>query len=1040
MLKPFIRVGLFLVLGCLLAPRGDAAEAVRVGVYQNPPKVFTSPDGRITGIFPEILEEIAARRGWTIDYVPGTWQEGLDRLDAGELDLMVDMAVSPERETRFAFSREPVLVNWGAAFSRSDLRIGSFLDMADRTVAVMRESVHTEGDRGIKALTKAFGVPCRFIEVDDYHEVMMLLDARQADVGIVNRLFGTLHGGDYDVAATPIVFNPQVLVFGARKDDARGQTLLEAIDATLAAEKQAADSAYHQILSYYLGGGTRVRMGRTEQYLRRLDLPPELAAWLRAHPVIRFGVDPGFAPFEMLTPDGEFRGMAADVLRLVSQMTGLRFERVGFETWPETVQAVRDGTLDLLPCIGFSEERRQFLVYSRPYLNFARVIVTRLDSPVAALGDLDGKTVAVQTESSHHAFLKEHTSLDPRLFDTFAAGLLAVSRGEADAVIGNLAVATHFIRELGLTNLKLAGYAAPEPQALAFGVRKDWPELAAILDLALDAISQKQRNEILARWLPLPRAADASLDLTQAEREWLLMHPRIRVAWDRGWAPIEFAAPDGSPQGISMEYLAALEDMLGVEFAFAPAADWQTTYGKLLRRELDMSSCLGVTEERLRHFDFTESYMESPVVFFARDDTPYLRGMEDLKGLTVAVVEGYATHEWIRRDHPDLALVSATSIADAFERLRRGEVDVFIENVLAGNYYLSLHHHRNIQIAGETPYLNKLRMAVRNDWPEFSGILRKALRALPESDKTAFYRKWVWLRYEHGFDYSLFGWIVCGALAVILVFVYWNRRLKTEVTRRRDAQEALARSEAALRDSYADLKKVEALKDNLVHMIVHDMRSPLSTVTGALDLMDASPGDGDRTERRLARAGLQRLTGMVQALLDISRLEAGQMPLNRTDLDLRNALDDAVRDMAIQANLAGVTLAVSGDGTRAHADPDILHRILANLIGNALKASPQGASVELRCYTDGNRAVLDVQDHGRGIPREFHATLFEKFTTVENGGPQKTSVGLGLAFCKLAVRAHGGEIMVDSEPGQGSTFRIVLPRSETPAPGVESQS
>jgi polar amino acid transport system substrate-binding protein/two-component system sensor histidine kinase EvgS len=727
--------------------------------------------------------------------------------------------------------------------------------------------------------------------------------------------------------------------------------------------------------------------------------------------------------------------MSADFLHLVTQKTGLKFEQVMHKNWSESVQAVKNREVDLLPCIGYSADRQRFLSYSDPYLRFARVIVTLMDSTVRDLSALDGRQVAIQADSSHHAFLIEHTTIQPRLYETFEECLLAVSRGEVDATVGNLAVMTHYIQNMALTNLKLAGYADPRPQNLSFGVRKDWPELTSIINRALKSVTMQQRNAILAKWLPLHRTAATAIDLTQEEREWLLMHPRIRVGWDRSWAPIEFAGPDGTPQGISMEYLKAVEKVLGIQFDMGKSTDWQTTYEKLKNRQIDMSSCLAITPERLEYLDFTDTYLSSPVVFFAREDMPYIRNISELGDLRVAVVGNYATDEWVSRDFPEMPLIRVTTMAEAFHMVSRGEVDVFIGSVLPGNYYLSKHRHRNIKIAGETPYAYKLRMAVRNDWKLFSGILQKALAYLPEDDKTAFYRNWVWVRYEHGFDYTLFGKIVAGAVAVILVFVFWNRRLTTEVRRRKQAQAALVSSENALRASYADLKKLEQLKDNLTHMIVHDMRSPLMTISGVLDLLEHTPGQADTDNLNLAQAGVQTATDMAQALLDIGKLENGKMPLNQVKIDIKAAVQTAIRAMELQACLVDVHLVHSGQAVMGEADPDIIHRVLVNLIGNALKASPPGAAVEVRTMDGDFQMVVEVRDSGCGIPRQFHKKLFDKFTTVERDGHPRTSVGLGLAFCKLAVEAHGGKIMVESNQEQGSIFRFHIPKSRcVPAP------
>ncbi len=120
---------IYLVTGALLVGVfGVCAggELLRVGAYENPPKVFTSPDGRTTGLFPEVLEAIAREHEWDIRYLHGTWNENLERLRAGEIDLMLDVAVSEERAEDFAFANESVLVNWGTVYAREGFPIRTF--------------------------------------------------------------------------------------------------------------------------------------------------------------------------------------------------------------------------------------------------------------------------------------------------------------------------------------------------------------------------------------------------------------------------------------------------------------------------------------------------------------------------------------------------------------------------------------------------------------------------------------------------------------------------------------------------------------------------------------------------------------------------------------------------------------------------------------------------------------------------------------------------------------------------------------------------
>ncbi len=252
-----------------------------------------------------------------------------------------------------------------------------------------------------------------------------------------------------------------------------------------------------------------------------------------------------------------------------------------------------------------------------------------------------------------------------------------------------------------------------------------------------------------------------------------------------------------------------------------------------------------------------------------------------------------------------------------------------------------------------------------------------------------------------------------------------------EVTARIATHLELRRQKRELEQSYARLQALEQLRDNLTHMIIHDMRSPLMAITGGLGIIseDATFEDTENADiLNMAAASGQDLTEMVNSLLDISRMESGNMPLEREDHDLKGIAEAAVNAMAANARFEGVDITVSGDSATVHVDETIVRRVFANLIGNAIKFTPGGGTVELKVKRSAETVRAEVIDAGPGIPEDYHEKVFEKFGQVEaRRDKQKHSSGLGLTFCKLAVEAHGGHIGVDSEPGKGSTFWFELP-------------
>ena len=485
--------------------RPHAPLSIRVGAYENRPKIFSDASGRVVGLFPDILDHIAKKEGWQIEYVHGTWSQCLQRLEDNKIDLMVDVAYSEKRARKYLFTHETVLTNWAMVYTGRNQTIESLIDLNGKRVATMRGSIHTEGVEGIKSLAKKFDIKCRFEEVDSYKQVFEMVSDNQADAGIVNRIYGSLYSDAYNVRKTSIIFNPSHLRFALPRNAALSTKLIGRLDHHLSEMKRDPDSVLNKALYVYLSGLPREFIfsePSSERAGTGVRLSPEEKAWIRDHPVIRLGVDPEFAPFEQIDSKGKYDGIASDYIALLNKRLGLNMQVTDSQNWKETVLKAKSKDIDVLPCVGVTQERTGFLKFTRPYINFYRVIITRTDSPFLTwLGDIENMRVAVQRHTSHEGYLRDNTNLQPLLYDTLQKALLAISNKQADAFVGNLTSSTYWIRKLNLTNLKVAAPVSQEAQNLHIAVRDDWPELVGILNKGLMSISPEEEDDIRKRWV-----------------------------------------------------------------------------------------------------------------------------------------------------------------------------------------------------------------------------------------------------------------------------------------------------------------------------------------------------------------------------------------------------------------------------------------------------------------------------------------------------------------------------------------------------------
>lgn len=273
---------------------------------------------------------------------------------------------------------------------------------------------------------------------------------------------------------------------------------------------------------------------------------------------------------------------------------------------------------------------------------------------------------------------------------------------------------------------------------------------------------------------------------------------------------------------------------------------------------------------------------------------------------------------------------------------------------------------------------------------------------------------------------------------------YITKPFQAEEVEARVATHLALRSQTRkLRESYDRLSELESLRDSLVHMVVHDMRSPLIGMSGCLQMLHADTADtlGEEQVEDLetAMAAAETLRDMVTSLLDVSRLEAGEMPLQVETCDARTVVSDALSSLGALSKGRRLRFEPSGEPVPMCCDTEVTRRIVGNLVANALKFTPASGEVGVRAVQSGDRARIEVTDTGPGIPPDYRDRIFEKFGQVdarEEG--RKFSTGLGLTFCKLAVEAHGGTIGVDSEEGVGSTFWFALPMEEAGVSGADS--
>jgi signal transduction histidine kinase len=258
------------------------------------------------------------------------------------------------------------------------------------------------------------------------------------------------------------------------------------------------------------------------------------------------------------------------------------------------------------------------------------------------------------------------------------------------------------------------------------------------------------------------------------------------------------------------------------------------------------------------------------------------------------------------------------------------------------------------------------------------------------------------------------------------------------------AESQLIERVSQLQTEKQQLLELERIRQDTIDLIVHDLRHPISSLFGAIKILEMVLPEDVLIENKqllsIANSNCDHLQLMVESMLDVARMQDGSLKLNRRSISVQQFIIEAVNRVQILADMESITIeiVVPDQELTVEADEEKLYRILGNLLNNAVKYTPGGGQIRIMVIQEEDEVVFAIQDNGPGIPPEKREQVFDRFARLDNGSfRDRSGFGLGLAFCRMAVEAHGGNIWVDSGTDNvGSRFAFSLPVAVPTTPSI----
>ena len=507
--------------------------------------------------------------------------------------------------------------------------------------------------------------------------------------------------------------------------------------------------------------------------------------WLENKEIIIVGAMDNWAPINFINHNKEPLGIGFSLVELLNKKLDNKL-KIESSSWNNIYEKAKNSKIDLILDITPKKEREEFFFFSKPYLQIPHVIVSKSEQkPFKSLEDLKGKTVALEEGVGTISDLKNnYPQIDIKTFENTTLALDAVSRGLADAYIGNRAVVTYKLSTELLNNLKIDSVDTTRvPSLLTIGVPKNYPILYSIIQKAMDELTPQEFNQIYKKW----SSEDwIELKLTNQEKEWLQNNPIIKFAADPNYMPYESFDSNGNYVGFISTYLTSIEETLGIKFDIIKTDSWQETLEYAKDNKIDMfTNYMEAKEFESTHITKALD-IKSPIVVVGKKDKneEFIISVEQLKDKKIVVIKDYFYLNEIYKQFPNFNYIEVDNASIALDGVSSGLYDVALCSLPVAIYNISQFGLSNLEIVGKTDTFMQLGFSIRKDYEIFSRIIEKVLVQYKNEDFNKIIKDWQKVTKDSTLDWNFILKILFLIILTIIFLLLWNYQLKRKVAKK----------------------------------------------------------------------------------------------------------------------------------------------------------------------------------------------------------------------------------------------------------------
>lgn len=492
-------------------------------------------------------------------------------------------------------------------------------------------------------------------------------------------------------------------------------------------------------------------------------------------------------------------GFTVAYLRLLEEKTGLTFELVA-GTWEKNYQRFRQGQVDMISAISYTEERTEFIRYTDPYYIIPTVVYIREgDFAYQGVKSLRDKTVGIESAVFYRQYLQEYPRIQLREVEDTGELMQQLSFGKIDAVVTNINIGNYMKKKFMLENVALAGrtdISAIKDEDLRFGVAREHSGLHAQLRDGMSQITLREYKTLQDRWVGFTPSDMLQDTLLPGEYELLKQyrqqHGGLRLGSQGNWQPVDFYTPKKGHQGIAADVFNLLHNSQDVPLHPVPVDSFAEALTALQQGRIDVLPAVVPSRKLQDKLAFTKPYLSLPLVIATRRSEIFIQDLGALEHKRIGYVARGSLGALLKQKYPRLTFVQVPAVNKGLERVRNKQDFAFVGSVPAITYAISRYDYYNIKVSGTLKEKLPLAAAVQKGNPRLLGVLQKSLGALPLEQRQQAVDSWISMRFDEQVDYTLV-WTVAGvAVLVVVLSMAWARKVQVYNARINAANRLLA--------------------------------------------------------------------------------------------------------------------------------------------------------------------------------------------------------------------------------------------------------